>query len=295
MNSGNEPSRSHGASCLLKVQGMRGNLNPMERKVADFVLEQPREAVSLTIDELANRVETSYATVTRFSKRVGYRGYKEFRSDLVREVLGESSPASWQAEGPIEPGAALARVCDAVFAFSDRVLKDSYEMLDYETIDAAVRALLEARRILFLGVGTSGISARYAYSKFFRLGLPCQIELDSVMSKMQCSLLEEGDVLFAISSSGRSREVLENVRVAKARGATVISLSDFAETPLSTSAQITLFTTPRNANLYKEIEMPLLIPQIAIIDSLYSCLGTRDENFGSIHARTKEVADESKL
>ena len=85
------------------------------------------------------------------------------------------------------------------------------------------------------------------------------------------------------------------MEVAKARGATVISLSDFAETPLSTSAQITLFTTPRNANLYKEIEMPLLIPQIAIIDSLYSCLGTRDDAFGSIHARTKKAADQSKL
>lgn len=267
----------------------------MEQKVADFVLGEPREAVRLTIDELADRVETSYATVTRFCRRIGYGGYKEFRNALVREVLGESAGSGWQAGGPIEPGATLTEVCDAVFAFSDRVLKDSYDMLDYEAIDMTVRAFLGAKTILFLGVGTSGISARYAYSKFFRLGLPCRDEGDSVMSKMQCSLLEGGDVLFAISSSGRSREVLENVSVAKERGATVIALSDFAETPLSTTADINLFTTPRNASLYKEIEMPLLIPQIAIIDSLYSCLVTRDDAFGAVHARTKKAADESKL
>lgn len=295
MSASNNESRKSGASCLLKVQGMRQNLNPMEQKVADYVLQHPREAVRLTIDELADRVQTSYATVTRFCKRSGFTGYKEFRDALVEEVLREAPTGGWEPEQPIQRGATLPQVCDAVFSFSDRVLKDSYAMLDYEIIDAAVRSLLRARRILFIGVGTSGISARYAYSKFFRLGLPCQVELDAVISKMQCSLLEAGDVLFAISSSGRSREIIESVKIAKGRGATIISLSDFAETPLSTAAEITLFTTPRNASLYKEIEMPLLIPQIALIDSLFSCLGTRDDAFTATHARTKRVGDESKL
>ena len=274
---------------------MRDSLNRMEQKVADYVLVNPREVVRMTIDDLAHTVGTSYATVSRFCKRSGFSGYKEFRDSLVAEVLGAAPAEQWGRDWSVDQNAGVEEVCSATFSYSARVLKDSYAMLDHRTVEKAVKGFLSAGRILFFGVGTSGISARYAHSKFFRLGLPCIIELDPVMGKMHCGLLEAGDVLFAISSSGRSREVLEGVEIAKNQGAVVVALSDFAETPLSSAADINLYTTSRNVTLYKEIEMPLLIPQVALIDSLFSCVGMRNERFVASHSRTKQIGDKSKL
>ena len=167
--------------------------------------------------------------------------------------------------------------------------------MDYAIIEKAVNQLIAAKTICFIGAGTSGISARYAYSRFFRIGLSCVFEADATLYRMRVATLRPGDLLFAISSSGRSSDIVNCAITAQKNGVTVISLSDFAVSPLTKNSDINLFTTPRNASLFQNIDMPLVVSQITVIDALYSCCCAKfPQEAAQIYQSTRLLQNEEK-
>jgi RpiR family carbohydrate utilization transcriptional regulator len=196
----------------------------------------------------------------------------------------------------ISSDATTEQVCEKVFETSSKILEESMTIIDYAAIDKAVDRLINAANVCFIGAGTSGISARYAYTKFFRIGIPCYHEADATLYKMKVSILTENDVLFAISSSGRTAEIVECARIANKNNVCVISLSDFAISPLTKVSDTNLYTTPRNANLFLDIDMPLIIGQITLVDILYSCCCLKmSDKSADLYIKTKSSADAEKL
>ena len=115
------------------------------------------------------------------------------------------------------------------------------------------------------------------------------------MIKVKASIITKEDVLFAVSSSGRSHCIIDAARLAKDQGATVISLCDYAISPLSKLSSIQLHTTPRNVAQFMDTEMPLFVAQIHLIDILFlcSCLAIGKPAFDRFQ-KTKSVADSEK-
>ncbi|MEI8199812.1 MAG: MurR/RpiR family transcriptional regulator [Eubacteriales bacterium] len=287
---------SNKGSCILRIQGVYEFLKAAEKRVADYVLQHTEEVIDLTIEELAVASSSSYATITRLCKKVGYTGYKDFKSSLINDVIMNRGVDDLIYTMSITTDTSTESIAEKIYNLATSVLEDSYKIMDSAVIDAAVEKILNAGSICFIGAGYSGISARYAYSKFFRIGIPCYSELDSTIYRMKISIMTEKDVLFAISSSGRTSNIIEAVRLAKKSNVSVISLSDFAISPLTKISDLNLYTTPRNANLFMNIDMPLIIGQFAIIDVLYSCCCVRLADKASIsYEKTKASADTEKI
>lgn len=282
-------------SCLLKLQSMMEYLKPAEQKVAKYVIQNPRDVLTLTINQLADRTGTSYATVTRLIKNIGFSGYKELKNNLYHDVLSHNDLDMLDLIN-LSQDTSIESVCESTFELVTGALEDSFQILDPKTVLKIVECLLSANSILFVGSGLSSISARYAYIKFFRIGLHAIHESDATLYKMQTSLLGKGDVLFAISSSGRTEEIVECARMATAQGATVISLSDYVMSPLSETSQYSLFTTTRNNNVFLGIDLPLTPSQLTVIDAVY--LGTcvrMGKTSSELYTKTKRSADAEKI
>lgn len=287
---------SNKGGCILRMKSVYDDLKTAEKRIGDYVLNNTEEVIDLTIEELASKSNSSYATITRFCKRLGYSGYKEFKSSLVNDIILNRGVDELIYSLSISNDTSTESISEKIYTLAMNVLEDSYKIVDASDIDAAVDKMLNAASICFIGAGYSGISARYAYGKFFRIGLPCFSELDSTLYRMKVSIMSEGDVLFAISSSGRTGNIIDAVDLAKKHGVTVISLSDFAISPLTKVSDINLHTTPRNVNLFMNIDMPLIIGQIAIIDVLYSCCCVRlAEKASENYKKTKASSDAEKL
>lgn len=283
-------------SCIIRLQSLQPALMAAEKRVADFALHNSEKIVDLTIEELATESKTSYATITRLCKRLGYSGYKEFKSSLINDVIYSKGSDNLISDQAINKDASTAVIAEKIYALAMNILDDGYKIMDSDTIDLAVDKITNARTISVIGAGYSGVSARYASSKFFRIGLPAFFEMDLTLSRMKVSILSEKDVVFAISSSGRTSSTIEAVRLAKKNGVTVISLSDYAVSPLTKISDINLFTTPRNSNQFMNMDMPLIIGQIAIIDVLYSCCCVRLADKASlILEKTKASSDAEKI
>jgi RpiR family transcriptional regulator, carbohydrate utilization regulator len=283
-------------SGILRIKGVYDSLKAADKRLADYILQNVEKAVNLTIEELAESSNSSYATISRFCKKIGFSGFKEFKSNLINDIVTNKNFEELIDTFTIDSNASTECICEKVYELSSKILEESMTIIDYASIDLAVEKIINANNVCFIGAGASGISARYAYTKFFRIGIPCYHEADSTLYKMKVSILTEKDILFAISSSGRTAEIVECARMANKNNVHVISLSDFAISPLTKVSNTNLYTTPRNASLFLNIDMPLIIGQIAIIDILYSCCCIRmSEKAANLYNQTKTSADAEKL
>jgi DNA-binding MurR/RpiR family transcriptional regulator len=196
----------------------------------------------------------------------------------------------------IDENTSIEGAIEKTFALSHKILTECESFAVAEEIKKAASVILKSGKVLIVGSGTSGLSAKYAYLKLFRLGINCKAETDPVIFSMEASLLKKNDVFIGVSSSGRTSSVVNAAKTAAEKKAVIISLSDYAVSPLNKIADINLYTTPRNTNLFKNLEMPLLIGQISLIDLLFSLLCLDSPSLvDSVYLETKKITDQLKL
>lgn len=282
-------------NCLLKISGIRDSLKEAERRLADYMVENPHSAIALTMEELAKASGVSYATIYRFAKRLGYPGFKELRSSLARGVVEYKDIESQLNSVVFDKSISTESICAGIYEHATRTISDCISIIDTKVIDEAVKLLMKARYVYCIGAGSSYVSSLYAYSRFFRSGIRCGYEPSSTFYTMQCKLLTDKDVLFAISSSGRTKAVVNAVREARGNNAKVIGLTDFAVSPLSRLSDVNLHTTPRNVGAFLNLDIPLVVGQITTIDILHLCCCARmGERAARSYAMTREEAEREK-
>jgi RpiR family carbohydrate utilization transcriptional regulator len=285
----------HMGGCLVRMEGLYGSLGRAEKRLADYIFAHPEAVINISIQSLQLKSGVGYATIIRFCQKAGYRGFKAFKRSLAYDLTHARRSLTGPIEFSIQGEDGMETIIHKTFNSSYDILEETRSMLDAASLYTVVDKLMTAGEIYFIGTGMSGVSARYASARFFRLGLPCTAESDPTLYKIKSSLLKERDVLFAISSSGRSLNVVDAARIATDTGVTVVALTDFAISPLSRLAKINLYTTPRNTRLFLHLDMPLIIGQINILDVLFfACCARMGRRSADIINATKRIADGEK-
>ncbi len=281
---------------IIKLKAMKNGFNSAEKKLTDYILKNIDKVVLQTIRVLENESGVSYATIIRFTKKLGFTGFKDFKNSLIKTNSSNRKRNKFTTNFSILHSDKLNTILKKSFQNSFNILHETQQILDINIIKQATIALSKAQNILFIGIGDSGIIARYGFSRFNRIGLNCNYIEDSTLQKINTSLLTKNDILIAISSSGRSRQIVECAKLAFSQNINVITLCDYAISPLSKIASFPLFTTQRDVSQFLDIERPLTIAQIQIIELLFlnTCLKIGDKAF-NYYQRTKEIADSEKI
>ncbi|PWC62093.1 transcriptional regulator [Azospirillum sp. TSH7] len=228
---------------LARIAAVRDQIRPSERKLADYAMAHPGDVINLSMAELADRVGVSEPTVARFCAALGCRGFREFKIKLAQDIAGGmpflhqdlSAGGELNAEGGV-PGAVLAgKLFDRTIATLMQVRNN----LPADAVDRAADVLASARRIEFYGSGNSGTVAEDIQRKFFRLGMPTVAYTDSHVYFASALTLAKGDAVVAVSSTGRTRDILDAVRNARKAGADVVALTR-SGSPLAEMATVSL-------------------------------------------------------
>ncbi|MEU4569579.1 MurR/RpiR family transcriptional regulator [Micromonospora sp. NPDC023956] len=238
------------------------SLRRSERKVADAVLADPHGTVRMTLAELAETVGVSQPTIVRFTNAIGCDGFHDFRIQLAQSVaLG--IPAT---QSVIEAQDDTATTVSKVFDFSITSLDHVRRHLDLNALDRAVGAIAAASRVIFIGLGASGIVAMDAEQKFPLLGVPCSAYVDTHQQFIAASTSTPSTVLVAISNTGRTTSLLETARVARDRGATVVAITG-GLSPLAELSDIALVVESLdNTDVYTPTISRLA--QLVVVDTI---------------------------
>jgi DNA-binding MurR/RpiR family transcriptional regulator len=181
----------------------------------------------------------------------------------------------------VTPGDDMAKVVAKVFASATNTLQYTYETLNVAALEQAVQLLQGARRILIFGLGASASVAADLQHKLQRLNLQAQAYSDSHLQALAAAYATGEDVVFAISHSGSSRVVVDNVRIARANGAKIICLSNIGRTPLSKLSDVCLHTASTETK-FRIIAISSRIAELTIIDSLYTYLALSSDHVRSL-------------
>lgn len=256
--------------CVLRIRSAYPSLTAAMQKAADYILSHPQEVVGLSISDLAAKSGVSEFTIVKLCRALSYKGYTDFRLKLASD---NASPLAIIHERIEESDSALD-VARKICASHTHALESTLRLQDKKVLEQAVDALASADTVLFLGFGGSACVAFDAEQKFFKTGIKCKAISDGHMQAMQSSLLTSRDVVVAFSNTGNSRELVDNLNVAKQAGARVIAVTSRSRSPVARAADIVICVSAVETAYHKE-PMEVRVAQIYIVDVLFAAVALR--------------------
>ncbi len=248
---------------LSFIEDNIGKLRKSEIKVAEFIPDNAEEVIHFSLNELAERVGVSEPTVIRFCRALGFSGWQDFKIYLAQAIIPQVRTIHESISEDDPPPQLVTKVCQA----NVNAIQETLQILDYKALDKATDVMAKAGRIVFHGLGGSAVVAMDAHHKFFRTGIPCEWVADTHMAAMAAAMMTKGDVFFAISHSGSSRDIVDALDVAKGTGAEAIAIVSHGRSPVSKVADITLRVASHEVGVRFE-PMSSRIAQLCIIDIL---------------------------
>ena len=237
-------------------------LNKSERKVAEAILSDPESATGSSIASLAKRANVSEPSVNRFCKRFNTAGFPDFKLKLAKSLVCGVRFVNRN----VDPNDTVESYTPKIFDSTINDLALIRDSIDPSVVNAVVDQLIQAKRVYFFGLGTSGSVARDAENKFFRFNLPVSFHDDVLMMRMLASTGSAGDVFFVISHTGRTKEIIDIAEIASNNGATVIALTS-SSSPLTAVSSIALeVDVPENTDEY--MAMTSRIVHLVVLDVL---------------------------
>lgn len=209
------------SNLIRKITQSLDKLRKSERKVADYILADPAKVINMRIIDLAKYSKVSEPTVIRFCRALEFDGFQAFKLKLAQHIGGSGSFSQYQ----VSPDDSIADVNKKVFDSTIGSLINVRDEIDPAALKNAIDALSSAKRVEFYGFGASGSVAIDAQHKFFRLQVSAAAYTDPHIQHMSAISLKPTDVLVAISQSGRTKALIQSVKLAREAGATVIGLA----------------------------------------------------------------------
>lgn len=240
-----------------------------ERKVADFILKSPRDAMYMSITDLAERCGVGDTSVFRFCKTLKLSGYQDFKMTLAQSLSSADGTNGMTLSDEINLNDSTDEVCRKLLNTDVAALNQTLDLMNNDDIHRAIEMIEDARMIHFFGVGSSMIMALEAKSKFARILPNVMTTEDTHMQSMASALMGEGDLAIAFSYSGSTKDTIEILKRAKQNSAKTICITRYAESPLTSYADIVLLCGA-NEGPFQGGSLSATVSQIYLLDVLYT-------------------------
>jgi len=241
-----------------------------ERKIAEYILEYPYEVVNCKVNELAEKTNSSGAAVIRLCKSLGLNGFQ----DLKVRIAGDLGKPEEPGYRDIERDETAEMIVQKTLNNSIQSLRDSSEVINYEELKKAVDVLLKAKNVHFFGIGASSIIAVDAQQKLLRINKSATAFSDAHLVATLIANAEPDDVVFTISFSGETLEVIEVTRLAKEQGIQTISLTKYGPSSVAALADINLYTSYSKEAPFRSAATSSRLAQLFMIDILFLSMAT---------------------
>lgn len=268
-----------------RIVNAYSSLTKSEQKVSDYVLAHKDSLADMTISELARECNVGEATLTRFCKDIGCKGFNNFKLELAKLSLPAERQSAYTYYSEVQATDSVEDKCKKICHRLTEALERTLELINYGAIEQAVDWIVDCNRVYCFGEGNSSIAAMEAWGRFAIATSKFNWVSDAHFQAMTTSLLDERDVILYFSYSGATRELLEIAELKEKSGARMILVTRFPNSP---GAQLADLVLPCGAN-----ESPLQqgsvsakVAQLYIIDVLFNEFSSRDLE-GTIENRDK--------
>lgn len=255
---------------LSLIESFYPQLSKQEKKIADYIKIKKQDIALMSLQEITKEILVSEATITRFTRKLGFKGFIDFKLEVARE----HSSIKKNIKGD----------------YIENISKNIYEsinatknLLDKKELEKAIKFIEKTKNIFVFGIGGSGLAAKELQIKFIRYGKAIICESINHFQIMYASTLTKDDLIIAISLTGETRDLVYPVEIAKSKNCKIIAITNYVLSPLGKLADVTLLTAGRETPLDGGTLISK-ISQLYVIDLLATGYAIRN----------KEKAEKSK-
>ncbi|WP_405099760.1 MurR/RpiR family transcriptional regulator [Oceanobacillus sp. FSL H7-0719] len=263
---------THVKGGLIILKEMVNSLPPSEKKIAEFILENPEEAILMTALTLGERSQTSSAAVIRLSKSLGFKGFQELKIRVASDLQDQSV----NEYRDIEPNEKFRNIIDKVTSNTIQTLKETVDILSEKKLQKAVKVLSESKTIIFVGFGASYIAAKDAEQKFLRIDKNVYSFSDVHIAATSIANRGPEDVVVGISFSGNTTDVAKLLELAQQKNVKTISITKYGSSKVSEYSDIQLHTSATKEATFRSGATSSRIAQLHMIDILFMCLASME-------------------
>ncbi|MGN0373560.1 MAG: MurR/RpiR family transcriptional regulator [Enterocloster sp.] len=267
-------------------------MSEAEQGVAAFLLKNGREVSGYSTRNLAEATYTSPATVIRLCKKLGFKGFEEFKKKYLEELQyldrqGDEVDRNF----PFSKDDTMMRAADRISRLYEDTIKDTMELLSYPVLQKAVRLLKNSRNIYIFSAGTAINQAESFREKMLKIGKRVSISNNLNYQLYEAGCMTPEDVAVIISYSGETEKMLQIARECRKLSAPVIAMTSFGESSLAELAVCKLTVSSKESLFHNIGDFSSHVSVQLLLDILYSSYFWLDyeENYKRKLKKTKEL------
>ena len=274
------------ASCIQIIQRRYHTLTATEKKIADFLLQNGESVIGMSIGDLADQTRTAKSAIVRCSKSLGYEGFAQLKLALAAD---HSKNKQLNYTPYIYPDDSANTIIEKVFSANVKALHDTAACLNPSIIEEVLERLSCARQIFLYGVGTSASMVNELQYRLMQLGYAAFAFTDPGTMKISTMNIDQRDVAFGISYSGRTIATTETMALAKTAGAGTICITSYPDSPITRICDLSIPVYCDEVQ-YPVEAMSAKIAQLSLIYALSTALSSRNRDDTLLRAkRTREL------
>ena len=267
-------------SVVTIIESNYNNFTMVEKNIADFFIHN-HEKMDFSAKTVAAKLFVSEASLSRFAKKCGYRGYREFVYQYEETLVEKKESMTGNTR--------------MVLNAYQELLNKTYSLVDEGQIARIGKYLNQAERVFVCGKGSSGLAASEMELRFMRIGVDIDSLQDSDRMRMQAVFQDKRCLVFGISISGETEGVRYLLREAHKRGAkTVMITAQNKDSYAEYCSEVLLLPSLRHLNHGNVIspQFPILV----MLDFIYSYYVEQDKpKKESFHDNTLRALEEGKV
>lgn len=282
-------------STLLKIKILKKEMTSTEKKIASYILKNKNNLKELNTYEIASECGVSQASIVRFSKKLGFSGFPEFKISIIEDFgKNEYENNVSVIDDKINKKDSIESICKKIALKNINAVQNTLSIMDMKELEKAITLIEKAKKVMIVGIGFSGIVAKDFSFKLVEIGKNIIFENDSHMQLSYLTTLTKNDVIFVISYSGQTKEIYDVIKEAKNRDIPIISLTTLAPNLIRDLADIKLNTVDLGENYRGSVLSPR-ISQFTVIDSIYVNLILKNKKRENYIKNALKIVKEHKI
>jgi len=217
----------------------RPKFNATQNRIADFLLADEQAVLDMSIYEMAEKIGTSVATVTRFCQLIGYSGLADMKFHMQQQAV------TLEKEIGITRSDSVNVIKQKMMQFSENALHNCLMNLNNDALEKAIDLAGNAKRIMLTASGSAGGVAETAVGLFMNMGFNAFTVGDQLLQLRTAANLGTDDILIAVSYDGQAKSTGDAMMLAKNAGAKVILVTSLKDSLLAKYADVLLLTPAR--------------------------------------------------
>ena len=243
---------------LAIIESHLDKMTDLEQRIGHYFLDPNSIQEDLSSLQVAQTLHISQAALTRFAKKCGFKGYREFSFQYLQDLQKAQTESD-------NMQSSLSR---HVLYNYNQIHQQTKELIDEEKLERVAQIIEEADRVYFFGTGSSGLVARDMKLRFMRLGVVCEALTDQDGFAWTTSILDKNCLVIGFSLSGQTQSIIDSLIDAKNMGAKTILVTGQPEKIQEDFTEVVPVALQSNTEFILRVSAQF--PMLLMIDLIYA-------------------------